>query len=144
MNFYFYGEKHPLSNTYKSPFKLGSFIYPTVEHYFQTKKTDSFEEMVSILMADTPNEAKKLGRWVEFPVDEEEWEIKQNVYMAKAIKAKFTQNDKLKKFLLGTKDKVLVNNDPYDKYWGAGIDGEGENMCGIILMDLRKELMGVL
>ena len=61
---------------------------------------------------------------------------------------KFSQNEKLKQFLLNTKDKILAEASPHDKIWGIGMaedDKEilnpekwkGENLLGKALMKVR-------
>ena len=54
--------------------------------------------------------------------------------------AKFTQHGELKKRLLGTGDRPLVEHTERDRYWGDSGDGRGENHLGNLLMKLRKEL----
>ena len=134
----FYGYKHPLSNFYESNFRIGTFIYPTVTHYFQSQKSDDHYERLDILMADSPKEAKQMGREIETP--RENWEEKRLIYMWKGIHAKFTQNQNLKKYLLDTEDAELIENSPVDPFWGRGKDWEGENKLGKMLMLLRKEM----
>jgi hypothetical protein len=63
--------------------------------------------------------------------------------------AKFSQNEKLKEFLLNTQEKILVEASPYDKIWGIGMDEndkdildpskwKGENLLGKALMKVRE------
>jgi hypothetical protein len=118
----FHGYKHPLSNFYESDFRIGTFIYPTVEHYYQSQKSEDSYERMDILMADTPKDAKIMGRDIEVPrVD---WEDRRLVYMWKGLHAKFTQNMELKKYLLDTDPAELIEDSPWDSYWGRGKDCE--------------------
>ena len=57
-----------------------------------------------------------------------------------ALYAKFTQHSDLKKRLLGTGDRPLVEHTERDRYWGDGGEGRGENHLGKLLMNLRNEL----
>ena len=135
----YFGYKHPFSNFYESKFRIGDIIYPTVEHYYQCKKTDDPDESFYIMMAKTPKEAKKLGGYVEYL--KYDWDIQKNVYMYKGIKAKFSQNEEMKNILLRTGDKTLIENNIWDNYWGCGKNGKGRNMAGKILMKVRGELV---
>jgi ribA/ribD-fused uncharacterized protein len=45
-----------------------------------------------------------------------------------------------KLILLGTGKKELVENSPFDKYWGIGANGKGKNRLGMLLVQLRNEL----
>jgi N-glycosidase YbiA len=134
----FHGYKHPLSNFYESNFRIGTFIYPTVEHYYQSQKSNDSYERMDILMADTPKEAKEMGKYIEDI--KENWDDKKLIYMWKGLYAKFTQNHHLKKYLLDTKDVELVENSPVDSYWGRGKNWDGENKLGKMLMKLREEI----
>ena len=59
--------------------------------------------------------------------------------MKTALKAKFIQYPEAKHLLLSTGHKELVHH-CNDTYWGDGMDGDGQNMLGNFLMDIRKEL----
>jgi ribA/ribD-fused uncharacterized protein len=59
--------------------------------------------------------------------------------MSKALRAKFAA-PALKTLLLSTGERPLVEDSPYDRYWGAGKDGRGKNRLGALLMELRDEL----
>lgn len=62
---------------------------------------------------------------------------------------KFDQNEKLKKVLLETGDRILVEASPNDRIWGVGFNTEqalgkedqwGENKLGKALMRVREQL----
>ena len=60
--------------------------------------------------------------------------------MFKALQAKFTQHEYLRRMLVETKERKLVERSPYDSYWGDGGDGSGKNRLGELLMKLRGDL----
>lgn len=60
--------------------------------------------------------------------------------MREALLAKFTQYSDLRDLLLQTGEAKLVENSPYDDYWGTGKDGRGQNRLGVLLMQLRNQL----
>ncbi len=62
--------------------------------------------------------------------------------MKKALRAKFTQHQDLKKVLLETGDAEIIENAPGDYQWGCGRTGTGLNLLGKALMDIRGELNG--
>ncbi|WP_313885173.1 NADAR domain-containing protein [Clostridium sp. DJ247] len=67
--------------------------------------------------------------------------------------AKFVQNDELRQFLIGTKDRVLVYDSAHDKIWGIRMNDfekkenpftwEGANLLGFALMEVREEILRV-
>ena len=69
--------------------------------------------------------------------------------MFNACYAKFSQNDKLKEFLLNTGNSEIVEASPVDNIWGIGfssdkamenIDKWGQNLLGETLMKVRAVL----
>jgi hypothetical protein len=64
-------------------------------------------------------------------------DIKYDV-MKECCFAKFHQNEDLLKMLLETGEEELIEASPYDNYWGTGRDGDGLNMLGKVLMEVRK------
>ncbi len=62
--------------------------------------------------------------------------------MYKALLAKFSQNEELKDLLEMTRNRELVEDSPYDSYWGVGGAGSGENRLGKLLMKVRDDLRG--
>ena len=102
------------------------------EQYFMWLKATWFHDYdiaQKIVEAKTPKEAKALGRQVE-GFDEEEWQTIREAAMWNAVKAKFSQNDDLKEFLLNPdfKGKGFVEGSPVDKIWGVGISYESPNV----------------
>jgi ribA/ribD-fused uncharacterized protein len=63
--------------------------------------------------------------------------------MRTAVRAKFNQHDNLRELLFSTGDAKLVEHTERDDYWGDGGDGQGKNMLGRILMEVRSELRGM-
>lgn len=54
------------------------------------------------------------------------------------LRAKFSENEDLKKKLLDTGDRVLRQHTGADKYWGdGGVKNTGKNRLGILLMQVR-------
>jgi len=140
----FYSKKpefREFSNFYAAPFSLDGKTWPSAEHYFQAMKfpTDApYQE--EIRQARTPAAAKTLGASRTHTI-RPDWDTHRDAVMREAIKAKFTQNDVLKKLLLSTKGKDLVEANPTDNYWGTGRGKKGQNKMGKLLMELRSTLV---
>ena len=132
----FDGEFAFLSNFHPSPISDGNLIFPTVEHYFQAAKTTNMEEYKAIAAADTPGQAKRLGRKVTLRPD---WEEVKDQVMLDALRKKFS-DDKLRSMLLATGEEYLIEGNTWgDKYWGV-CDGVGLNHLGKLLMQVREEI----
>lgn len=56
------------------------------------------------------------------------------------LTAKTRQNPYVAKKFLQTGDYLIVEDSPYDSYWGCGIERNGENHLGRIWMKIREQL----
>lgn len=132
----FDGEYAFLSNFYESPMTIQGITYPTNEHFFQAMKTLDPSERKKIASAQTPGQAKRLGRQVKLRWD---WEgVKEDVMLI-GLRYKFSNPD-LKEKLLATGNEELVEGNWWgDQYWGV-CDGIGKNKLGKLLMKVREEL----
>ena len=128
--------------------------FKNTEQIFMYRKALTFgdSEIASkILKAEDPWEAKKLGRLVK-NYDDKTWDIVRYSIMYHANMHKYTQNEHLKKKLIDTYPKVLVECNPRDSIWGIGLSEDdpniydeskwkGKNLLGECLMEVRKDLM---
>ncbi len=127
-----------LSNFSKHPIELDGARWPTTEHYFQAQKFADPAQRERIRTASGPGEAARLGR--RLPDLRADWEQVKDEVMLRALRAKFTQHDRLRRLLLSTGDAELVEHTKNDSYWADGGDGSGNNRLGVLLMQLRAEL----
>lgn len=143
----FEGEYRFLSNFAPSPIKIavpgmGDVIFPTGEHVFQAAKwaymhniEDAPNYVEAILSNDDPNMAKRMGRGVRINVVK--WEDNRIDAMRLIVWNKFKQNPDLRKKLLDTGAAMLVEGNTWgDRFWGR-VDGQGNNLLGSILMEVR-------
>ena len=145
--------KECLSQWYGCKFESEGVSYHTAEQYMMAQKALLFgdKEIYSrIMKAASPADFKKLGQQVH-GFDEEKWKEARCGIVIKGNYAKFSQNEALKSFLLGTGEKILVEASPYDKIWGIGIPADdkksenpnfwkGLNLLGFCLMEVRDML----
>ena len=119
---------------------MDGIIFKTVEHYFHAQKFPEKEFFEMVLNATTPEEAFRIAK-IYKPIRRKDWHsIKENV-MYEGIKAKFSQHNDLKKLLLLTGQKEIIEMSDTDYFWGLGKEGTGQNKLGIILMKIRSELI---
>ena len=138
MTIYFFKEKNKsFSNFSDNSFWLDNHQWTTSEHYFQAQKFVNTDYFDIIKNAKTPREARILGRRRKFQIREDWEEVKDDV-MRKALFAKFSQNKDIKDILISTDNIKLIENSPFDYYWGCGLDNSGLNRLGSLLMELRN------
>lgn len=110
---------------------------PTIEHGFQAAKATTFEGMLRVANAEGPGEAKYLGRRVKL---REDWGLVKNWVMKELLWEKFTQ-PVFQERLLDTYPHLLVEGNSWgDHYWGVS-KGYGHNWLGLILMEIRNDLV---
>ena len=146
-------DKSCFSHWFPSPFTVDGTVYLTAEHWMMAKKATLFNDaeiLKMILDSDKPSVAKEMGRKVK-NFDPGIWSkaclelvIEGNLY-------KFSQHDELKKFLLDTGAKIIVEASPQDTIWGIGLSQNapesnnpftwnGSNLLGFALMEVRDHL----
>jgi len=126
-----------LSNFFYSPIMIGGKEYKTVEHYYQSRKTDNEEMREWIRNAPKPFLAMRAGRSLR-PTDgfRDDWEDIKEFVMLTGLRAKFKQNEILRTKLLNTGSVILHEDNPFDKYWGMN----GKDRLGKLLMIVREQL----
>ncbi|MDR1540596.1 MAG: NADAR family protein [Clostridiales bacterium] len=139
-----------------SIFKVNGRVYTCAEQYMMAEKARIFEdeEMLAKIMASkSPKNMKALGRKVK-SYDDAVWDKVKHSVALNGNWLKFTQNEKMKEYLLKTGDSVLIEASPFDKIWGVGMSEmdpliknpalwNGCNLLGFALMEVRDELMKV-
>jgi len=142
-----------LSQWWAADFEVGGLRYPSAEHYMMAEKARLFGDeacLQRILRSPHPGAAKKLGRAVG-GFDETVWERERFQIVVRGNLAKFRQNDDLARYLIGTKQRVIVEASPRDRIWGIGMTRDdprainplqwrGLNLLGFALMEVRAAL----
>ncbi|RII09614.1 Swarming motility protein YbiA [Streptomyces sp. YIM 130001] len=142
-----------LSQWWASPFTVDDVRYATAEHWMMAAKARLFgdaEAERAALDARSPAAAKKAGRLVR-GFDGTVWERERYGVVVAGSVHKFTADDELRAFLLGTGERVLVEASPHDRIWGIGLAKDddraedpsrwrGLNLLGFALMEARERL----
>jgi ribA/ribD-fused uncharacterized protein len=69
-----------------------------------------------------------------------DWDHVKVDIMRRLIRAKADQHEYVRRKLLATGDRELVENSWRDDYWGWGPNRDGQNMLGKLWMEVRAEL----
>ena len=129
------------SNFAKCPILINGKEWVTAEHYFQAQKFAGTEYEEEVRLAGSPMEAARLGRDRNKPL-RKDWEVCKAQIMREALVAKVEQHPRIKSVLLSTGDCTIVEHTANDAYWGDGGNGQGQNMLGKLLMEIRNSLEG--
>ncbi|MFI5715655.1 NADAR family protein [Nocardia sp. NPDC051750] len=142
-----------LSQWWPVEFTVDGVDFRTAEHYMMWRKAMLFDDRSiadRILAARHPGEAKKLGRSIRGFAEDVWVEHRYGIVVAGSL-AKFGQHEELRRFLVNTGDRVLVEASPVDRIWGVGLTADdpriedptgwkGLNLLGFALMEAREGL----
>ncbi len=142
-----------LSQWWPSPFTVDGVTYATAEHWMMAGKARLFgdgDAVARVLGAGHPSQAKSAGRLVR-GFDEEVWARERVGIVVEGSVRKFSADAELRGFLLGTRERVLVEASPVDRVWGIGLAADdvaagdperwrGPNLLGFALMVARERL----
>ncbi len=159
MSIFFFGiegEYGYLSNWFPCDFELEfedkKYKFKNVEQGMMASKAMLFKDydiFEKILNTSNPKSVKALGRKVE-NFNEKIWDKYKKIIVKTVIISKFLYNKNLLEKLISTEERYLAEDSPYDKTWGIGTKSKkmketktwpGQNLLGIILMEVRKELI---
>ncbi len=116
--------------------------------YIKAIMFKDYEAAEKIRRSKDPKKQKELGRAVR-GYDEATWVRQRERISDQFLLRKFYQNENLKKILLDTGDRMIVEASPYDKIWGIGMGvnqypdildpkkWKGQNLLGESLMRVR-------
>lgn len=141
------------SQWFMAGFDVDGVHYRTAEHFMMAGKARLFDDAAAlqrILDAASPVDVKAIGREI-VGYDDSVWRAQRWSVVVNANLAKFSQDDQLKQFLLGTGDQILVEASPVDAIWGIGMAAsdpdvanpaawKGLNLLGFALMEVRDIL----
>lgn len=118
------------------PFEHAGVLWKGSEQLFQALKLrNAFEAKKEEFAHLSELEAYSRGRAVA--LDVKWWDSFKDDAMRQVLRLKFEADPFLMRLLLSTGKHPLVSV-KHDAYWGAGLDGKGDNKLGQLLMELRN------
>lgn len=128
-------------NFFVSPFRENGVVFQSTEHYYQYHKCVNDYDRNNVLTASI-EDVYSVGQTVEIT---DNWEERKLDVMFQGNYLKFTQNENLRDSLCNTSESDMIDvpsNAFGSLFWGSGINGEGKNWNGKILMAVRDLLWG--
>lgn len=133
-----------LNNTSPHPVALFGVQWPTAEHAFHAAKFPREPQLLQNLCQISAPQAKELAIENAAKVSVH-WQVIRVDVMRVVLYEKFFQNQPARDILIGTGDAELIelipdaypwSNRP-NTFWGRLSSGEGQNMLGTLLMEVR-------
>lgn len=136
-----------LSAFFQAPFiaPLGKkmVLFKSREHYYQAHKTKDKHFRSLIINAGESSRAKYFGSAKSGCPIVEDFDKGRSKLMREAIRYQFHQNALLLRWLKETEGATLIEEAPWDDYFGTGRDGNGKNVHGKLLMEFRDDEAGL-
>ena len=120
--------------------------------FSRAKRFNDHETAEKIMQTTNPGVQKGLGSNIK-DFKEQVWKETCLEVMKTGLQAKFQQHPHLKEFLVNTGSNMIIEGNPKDTFWGAGLSihnpkiwkkhawwGSAENHLGRLLQDVRTEL----
>jgi hypothetical protein len=107
--------------------------------YHWAKFPESARVRTEIMHASSAHEAFKIAQENK-AVRRPDWDDVRVGIMLDILRAKAAQHEYVRRKLLATEDRELVENSWRDAFWGWGPNRDGQNMLGKLWMQVRAEL----
>lgn len=133
-------EFYPLSNFSSFEIVWHGLKFSTSEQaYHWMKFPDRADCQMSIRRATSAHEAFKRAEALR-SCRRPDWDAVKVDVMRTIIRTKADQHEYVRRKLLETGDRPLIEGSWRDDYWGIGPNGDGQNMLGKLWMELRANL----
>jgi len=140
-NFFYEQEFYVFSNFPSFKLLWKGELWMTSEHAYHSEKFNDPVILEELKNTHSAHDAMKLAYSNKDKYRKDWNDIKLNV-MKEILKAKVEQHPYVKKKLLESNNKELIENSWRDSYWGWGPNKNGENHLGKLWMEVRGELLG--
>lgn len=138
--FFYEHEFYIFSNFSSFKVMWDGVYWMTSEHAYQASKFDDVDIRKKIEDAPSAHEAMHIARNHRDKY-KDNWDGIKLEVMKGILKAKVKQHPYVKKKLLESGNKELIENSWRDDYWGWGANKDGQNYLGKLWMEVREEFV---
>ncbi len=136
-------EFYPLSNFSSFQIDWSGRLFPTSEHVYQWEKfneREDYESAVQLLIrhSHSAHDAFKIAQ-SHYDEARRNWERTRADVMLRILRAKTRQHEYVRKKLMETGTRKIIENSWRDNFWGWGPDRTGRNTLGELWMRIRSE-----
>jgi N-glycosidase YbiA len=132
-----------LSNFSSFRVGFGGQNFDTSEAAYHYQRFTDIADQTCILHAESAHEAFRYAQENKSR-QRPDWDVVKVDIMRDILRAKAAQHEYVRRKLLATGDRELVENSWRDSYWGWGPNKDGHNMLGKLWMQIRAELRAAM
>lgn len=134
----FHGKYSWLSNFTKCKIVLNDIEYPSIEHAYQSAKSNLKSWKLFCSTTESPSVVKKHSKTVKLI---ENWDNVKLVVMKECVKQKYNQCP-FKELLINTGNTYIQEGNTWgDTFWGVDLaNNYGTNYLGKLIMEVRTDL----
>lgn len=136
--FFYEHEFYVFSNFSSFAIEWKGKLWPTSEHAYHSEKFDDQNLKEEIRNSLSAHDALGLAK-ANIEKYRSNWDEVKLGIMKEILRAKVEQHPYVKKKLLESGDKELIENSWRDDFWGWGPNKDGANHLGRLWMEIREE-----
>ena len=137
--FFYEHEFYVFSNFSSFKLEWKGYDWMTSEHAYHSEKFSDVEIIEKLKNARSAHEAMEVAYANKDKYRKDWGDVKLGI-MKDILRAKVAQHPYVKKKLLQSGDKELVEDSWRDDFWGWGPNKDGKNHLGKLWMEIRNEL----
>lgn len=140
--FFYEQEYYVLSNFSSFNLLWHGIVFPTSEHAYHWMKfpeASAAEARDAVRNAPSAHEAFQAASRYRH-LRRSDWDEVKVGIMRDILRAKAQQHEYVRRKLMQTADRELIENSWRDDFWGWGPNRDGQNMLGKLWMQIREEL----
>jgi ribA/ribD-fused uncharacterized protein len=137
--FFYENDFYPLSNFSAFTLQWKGLKFDTSEAAYHWEKFTGHVIQSRILSAPSAHEAFKTAENFRY-LCRPDWDNVKVGIMKDILRAKAKQHEYVRRKLLETGDRELIEDSWRDGFWGWGPNKDGQNMLGKLWMEIREEL----
>lgn len=117
-----------------------SKLYPTSEHAYHSEKFEDDELKEQVRNTRSAHDSQKFAT-AHSAERRKDWNTVKLEIMKEILRAKVEQHTYVKKKLIQSADKELIEDSWRDDFWGWGPNKDGNNHLGKLWMEVRAEVL---
>jgi len=145
--FFYEQDFYVLSNFSSFEVEWSGFTFKTSEHLYHWLRFTLSDLPGAQLIAGKVKNARSAHDAFKLAQQEQrfqvgDWDFQKIAFMREILREKANQHEYVRRKLLATDDRELIEDSWRDDFWGWGPNRDGQNMLGKLWMEIRAELRG--